>query len=468
MRRIIFAVLVAGLMMMSSNIHAADLTSEISSVQNEIEQYLNKLKEFRSEVSRERVELNNKISELQAEVVHLRKEDSYLQSFMLEKDLGFERVKDKERRLQEELRFIYTQTSEFRRSLPKRLSLAQELKFKHELENIDKLFDPSTSAGLLQSTEPLLSLLQKHLRDVQGGDIFQGFALDQEGQLREGQFIAFGPIEYFLSKDAKLSGLIGISSTQLRPEVVFFVSPDSIQAVISGELHDLPVDVTGGDAIKIEHKQTKSLWSEIKAGGVVMWPILGLFSVCLIVSLFKAVSLLQLNVKGGFKLGRVLTLINQNKIEEAIQRVDKMKRPLAPVLREGIEHRDAPKEHIEEIMHERILSQIPFLERGLPVLAVSAAAAPLLGLLGTVTGMMHTFDLVALFGTGKANLLSAGISEALITTKFGLVVAIPALIAHAIFARRVKVVIHMMEQTTMAFVNGLTLKSGNGKNGNHR
>jgi biopolymer transport protein ExbB len=468
MKRGIFILFLTGFVLLNAPAYAADMNTAITTVKSDIDQHLKELKDFRLKASRERIKLNNDINDLQADVVQLRKEDSYLQSFILEKDLGFERIKDRENQLQEELRFIYTQTSEFRRSMTKRMSLAQELKFKNEFDKIDNLFDPSSPVGLLQSTEPLLSFLQKHMKDVVGGDVFDGSALDKEGELHEGRFVAFGSIQYFLSNDKKTSGFIGISAAQLRPEVLFFVNPDHIQSVISGQKQSLPVDVTGGDAIKIEQKQTKSLWAEIKAGGVVMWPIFGLFFVCLIVVIFKIVSLLQLNVKGGFQLGRILTLINQNKIDEALQRVDAMKRPLAPVLHEGIEHRDASKEHIEEIMHEQVLSQIPFLERGLPVLAVSAAAAPLLGLLGTVMGMMHTFDLVALFGTGKANLLSAGISEALITTKFGLVVAIPALIAHAFFARRVKVVIHMMEQTTMAFVNGLTLKSGKGKNGNHR
>ena len=72
------------------------------------------------------------------------------------------------------------------------------------------------------------------------------------------------------------------------------------------------------------------------------------------------------------------------------------------------------------------------------MLSVSAAAAPLLGLLGTVTGMIHTFRLITMFGTGDARLLSGGISEALVTTEAGLMVAIPALLIHAWCLRRVR------------------------------
>ena len=83
--------------------------------------------------------------------------------------------------------------------------------------------------------------------------------------------------------------------------------------------------------------------------------------------------------------------------------------------------------------------------------------APLLGLLGTVTGMIHTFNLATIFGTGNAKLLSGGISEALITTEYGLYIAIPVLLAHAFFARRVRSIIGALERAVVVFVNELTL-----------
>ena len=91
----------------------------------------------------------------------------------------------------------------------------------------------------------------------------------------------------------------------------------------------------------------------------------------------------------------------------------------------------------------------------IPFIAVVAATAPLMGLLGTVTGMIKTFKLITVFGTGDARSLSSGISEALVTTEFGLCVAIPALIIHALLLRRTKGVLASMEQTAVAFKNGL-------------
>ena len=86
---------------------------------------------------------------------------------------------------------------------------------------------------------------------------------------------------------------------------------------------------------------------------------------------------------------------------------------------------------------------------------MSAATAPLLGLLGTVTGMINTFNMITVFGTGDPKMLAGGISEALITTKFGLIVAVPALLMHAFASRKAKGVLANMEETTVSFINGI-------------
>jgi len=106
-------------------------------------------------------------------------------------------------------------------------------------------------------------------------------------------------------------------------------------------------------------------------------------------------------------------------------------------------------------MYEKMLSAKPALERFIALIALTAATAPLLGLLGTVTGMINTFNMITVFGTGDPRMLSGGISEALITTKFGLVVAVPALICHAFVTRKVKGVLGSMEQVSIGFINGL-------------
>jgi biopolymer transport protein ExbB len=122
----------------------------------------------------------------------------------------------------------------------------------------------------------------------------------------------------------------------------------------------------------------------------------------------------------------------------------------------GIEHAGEKRGVIEELLFEKILRVRPRLERFLPFLAITAAAAPLLGLLGTVVGMIRTFQLITIFGTGDAKSLSSGISEALITTAEGLIVAIPVLILHGALSRMAKRKLGLLEELSVAFVNGVT------------
>ena len=90
--------------------------------------------------------------------------------------------------------------------------------------------------------------------------------------------------------------------------------------------------------------------------------------------------------------------------------------------------------------------------------AISASAAPLLGLLGTVTGIMNTFNMITIYGTGDVKSLSSGISEALITTEYGLIVAIPCLLMHAFLSAQARGIVGRMEATGLSFMNEL-LKS---------
>ena len=221
---------------------------------------------------------------------------------------------------------------------------------------------------------------------------------------------------------------------------------------MAGVLTSLPFDVTQGNA-KSSGQLNQGFFAHLKKGGVVIIPILFLGLICLLVVIFKIITLFRIGSMEKDKLDVVVDFIKNKDLKNAEAEIRKLGRPFSPVLLEGVYHHDNPSHHIEDIMHERVLAEIPYLEKWLSVLAVSAAASPLLGLLGTVTGMIHTFDLITIFGAGKANLLSAGISEALITTEFGLIIAIPSLIFHAFFSRRVKHIINNMDMISLAFIN---------------
>ncbi len=146
-------------------------------------------------------------------------------------------------------------------------------------------------------------------------------------------------------------------------------------------------------------------------------------------------------------------------MQEALSLAGGVPAPVGPMLSQGVKNSGEPRELIEEVLYENILETRPKLGKLLPIIATTAAIAPLLGLLGTVTGMINTFNLISLFGTGDARVLSSGISEALVTTEFGLIVAIPALIIHALLSRKIKTILGDMEKYALIFSNGLSMRS---------
>jgi biopolymer transport protein ExbB len=154
-------------------------------------------------------------------------------------------------------------------------------------------------------------------------------------------------------------------------------------------------------------------------------------------------------------LQTVLKHIETEKPDLALSHAKKIPGIAGELLATAVQHVDEKKEYIEEILYEKMLGARTRLERGLPFLALTATTGPLLGLLGTVTGMIATFKLISSFGSGDPKMLASGISEALMATATGMGVAIPSLLLHAFLSRKAKSILGSMEQTAVGFVNGV-------------
>lgn len=126
--------------------------------------------------------------------------------------------------------------------------------------------------------------------------------------------------------------------------------------------------------------------------------------------------------------------------------------PLGRVLRVGEDHRGADAESLELKLHEQVLKERPAIESGLGLLKIIAMVAPLMGLLGTVTGMIVTFQAITLFGTGDPKTMAGGISAALVTTVLGLCVAIPTVLLHALINSPAQRVLHILEEQSAGIV----------------
>ncbi|HHE06027.1 MAG TPA: MotA/TolQ/ExbB proton channel family protein, partial [Epsilonproteobacteria bacterium] len=137
----------------------------------------------------------------------------------------------------------------------------------------------------------------------------------------------------------------------------------------------------------------------------------------------------------------------------ALEKLKGYKGSTARVIKATLRNIKKDRAHIEDVVMENILNESTSIDRFGSFVLVIAAVAPLLGLLGTVTGMIATFDIITEFGTGDPKLLSGGISEALVTTMLGLVVAIPLLLLGNLLSGWAQSIKDSMEQNALHIVN---------------
>lgn len=304
----------------------------------------------------------------------------------------------------------------------------------------------------IQNTEQLLSKTVQTATNGIGPAILEGECITDDGLIHSGTLIAAGPNLFFRSTDKKIQGIAEFDAAsgiaRIKNTVNLPVSTNTSGTIL------YPINTPN----QTTSNSSGGILRSLKKGGVILIPIILLGLFCAITAIWKFGRLQGLNTHASGNIKELLFSVKQNNKNKALQLAETLGQPLKPVMIEGILHADCNQEHLEEIMHERILAQIPLLEKGLGVLSVSAGVCPLLGLLGTVTGMIHTFELVTAFGTGKTEMISSGISEALITTEYGLMVAIPALLAHAWLSRRVKAIVRTMEQAAVNFVHEVKIK----------
>ncbi len=377
---------------------------------------------------------------------------------------AMETLKADVRRLEGDCRFLDELLTEYRRSMVTRVSAAEADHLRRRLEATDTM--PGETAGSFLDLPDRFARLAGIAIDAQqariGGLRLDATVLSADGTEREARLVSSGPLAYAVERDGPLAGIAVSRPGSLAPELYTTLPVDAVAAIrdlVEGRPAAVPVDVTPqGDAMRAaEH--TWSLQDELRGGGFVMFPLVAVGLAALLITLWKLIEMSRISVQDDRAVAAALDALVQQDEAAALQAAAGAGMPLAALLRDAITHRAASREHLEEILHEHIVAGIPRLERHLGTLAVLGGIAPLLGLLGTVTGMMHTFQLVTLFGTGEARLLSGGISEALITTKFGLSIAIPVLLAHAFLARHVRTQVSRLETSAVMFVNRLKQKA---------
>lgn len=201
---------------------------------------------------------------------------------------------------------------------------------------------------------------------------------------------------------------------------------------------------------------TSGLFEIMRLGGPLMWAILGASIVALAVFAERMVYFHRCALPLDPFLKGITSLLRQGRHDEALERCDEAYGPAVCVIQAAILKRSLSKEDLKELVQEVAQLQMPRLEAHLPLLSTIAYLCPLLGLLGTVVGMIRAFmNMSTSLGATPVNDLAGGIWEALLTTAGGLCVAIPAYAAFNFLVARLNMIVHDMERAGIEIVQVL-------------
>ncbi len=199
------------------------------------------------------------------------------------------------------------------------------------------------------------------------------------------------------------------------------------------------------------------MWEFMQKGGPIMWPILLCSVIAFAIVIERLAALRREQIDTKLFMEQISKSLKRNKIMEALELCDKTKGPIANILKAGTLKHDRPRQEVREAIEDASIHEVPRLEKNLPVLATVAHISPLLGLLGTVTGMVAAFQVIESKASSLNPVnpgdLAGGIWEALLTTVFGLCVAIPTFVAYNYLVSRVDGFVLDMERSATELLN---------------
>ncbi len=191
------------------------------------------------------------------------------------------------------------------------------------------------------------------------------------------------------------------------------------------------------------------------AGGLLVYPLLLLLVAGVIIIFIKAIQLRRSRTIAPDMVDKIENMLIDRKIPEATALCKQGKSPMSRVLMSGIVNYEKSEAELKEILEEAGRQEVPGIRAWLPTLGTIASVAPLLGLLGTVVGMIEVFSTLSEETTVNPSMLAGGISKALLTTAIGMVIAMPTLAAYNFFIAKVQTLIIEMEKTSLRIIAAL-------------
>ncbi len=268
--------------------------------------------------------------------------------------------------------------------------------------------------------------------------IQQNIVLDN-GDITQADTLQVGPVAWFSVESLNIAGLLDLTENSKIAKVALIQSNEAensltqaMQSLTAESAKALPVQLTFDPSLTrmiASQAQQENAFEHMKKGGLWVLPIMAFACFALVIALLKAIQL--------FRLAKI-KLYSQSQLVQlfAQQKVDNFRGMQASLFQLSLDNDKGTAR--DDQLFNQLTSNKHQLENWVGAIAITASVSPLLGLLGTVSGMIETFKMMTLFGSGDPEVVSGGIAQALITTELGLVVAIPALVLNALLSRKVK------------------------------
>ena len=303
----------------------------------------------------------------------------------------------------------------------------------------------ATELAQIEDIERLWYMLQQEITLSGTNQRFNHLVTRADGTQEEMEVVRVGTLNLiadvgYLEHDA---GENSISELLRQPDSRYLNSAINLFNATSG-YENFGVDVTRGGILGLL-VETPTLREKVDQGGIVGYSILALGAVGLLIAIWRFMGLTAASNKVRAQLKRD-TASTDN--------------PLGRVLAAYESNRNADTETIELKLSEAALKEMPGLTKGLLFIKVISVVAPLMGLLGTVTGMIKTFQVITLYGAGDPKMMAGGISQALVTTVLGLVVAIPMVLLHTIVSGQSRKIINILQSQSAGMIAQHSEKSG--------
>ena len=402
------------------------------------------LNDLRDKIGADRLPLAKDLTASEQRVTQLRREYDRVSRLVDTGNLDIPTIKGEIKARQDEFSYVANLLDEYARTFDTKIHpsemqvLSKEIeKAKHASE--DK--DLSMQQKFDRQVE-FLGLSTKRLFDAIGGMTFPGVAVDPAGVVSEGKYTIVGPVALFRSNSG-IAGVVVPQPGSLNPLVRPLEGKiqEGIGPLVENGEGTLPLDPSRGAALKALIQKT-NLFHIFEKGGPIMWPLLFASVLALAVVIERVLFLMLVRSRRNQRaLGKLLGALENGDAEEAVRGAEGCKDFVVRAMTYALTHKE------QSLSHALLWSQAQELKkfrRGIPVLDTVITLAPLLGLLGTVTGMMGSFSLLG-EELGAPGAITGGIAEALIATAFGLGIAITSLIPFNILNARTEDAKHELE-----------------------